>query len=61
MDARQSLRALAQATGGFAVVNTNSFESAWDRIVRENSSYYVIGFSSTNERRDGRYRRLQYV
>jgi VWFA-related protein len=59
MEARQSLRALAQATGGFAVVNTNSFESAWDRIVRENSSYYVLGFSSTNERRDGRYRRLQ--
>ena len=59
MEARQSLRALAQATGGFAVVNTNSFESAWDRIVRENSSYYVLGFSSTNERRDGRFRRLQ--
>jgi hypothetical protein len=59
MEARQSLRALAQATGGFAVVNTNSFESAWDRIVRENSSYYVLGFSSSNERRDGRYRRLQ--
>ena len=59
MEARQSLRALAQATGGFAVVNTNSFESAWDRIVRENSSYYVLGYSSTNERRDGRFRRIQ--
>ena len=59
MEARQRLRALAQATGGFAVVNTNSFESAWDRIVRENSSYYLLGFSSSNERRDGRYRRLQ--
>jgi hypothetical protein len=59
MEARQGLRALAQATGGFAVVNTNSFESAWDRIVRENSSYYVLGYSSTNERREGRYRRLE--
>jgi VWFA-related protein len=59
MEARQSLRALAQATGGFAVVNTNSFESAWDRIVRENSSYYVLGYSSTNEQRDGRFRRIQ--
>ena len=59
MEARQGLRALAQATGGFAVVNTNSFESAWDRIVRENSSYYVLGYSSTNERRDGRFRRIQ--
>ena len=59
MEARQSLRALAQVTGGFAVVNSNSFEEAWTRIVRENSAYYVLGFSSTNERRDGRYRKLQ--
>jgi VWFA-related protein len=55
----QELRALAEATGGFAVVNTNTFEEAFTRIVRENSSYYVLGFTSTNERRDGRFRRLQ--
>src|SRR5688500_20188793 len=28
-------------------------------MVRENSSYYVLGFVSTNDRRDGRYRRLE--
>ncbi|HLG58399.1 MAG TPA: VWA domain-containing protein [Vicinamibacterales bacterium] len=59
MEARQSLSALATATGGFALTNSNSFDVAFDRIVRENSTYYVLGFSSTNERRDGRYRRLQ--
>src|SRR5262249_24915277 len=51
--------ALAAVTGGFAVVNSNSFDAAFSRIVRENSSYYVIGYSSTNDHRDGRYRRLQ--
>jgi VWFA-related protein len=59
MDARASLSALAGVTGGFALVDSNNFEDAFDRIVRENSSYYVLGFTSTNERRDGRYRQLQ--
>jgi VWFA-related protein len=58
LEARQSLVAIAYATGGFALHNSNSFENAFDRIVQENSSYYVLGFSSTNDRRDGRFRKL---
>jgi VWFA-related protein len=58
LEMRQSLVAIANATGGFALSNSNSFENAFDRIVQENSSYYVLGFSSTNERRDGRFRTL---
>jgi hypothetical protein len=54
-----NLRALADVTGGFALTNSNSFDQAFDRIVRENSSYYVLGYTSSNDRRDGRYRRLQ--
>jgi VWFA-related protein len=58
LEARQSLVAIANATGGFALSNSNSFENAFDRIVQENSSYYVLGFTSTNDRRDGRFRKL---
>jgi VWFA-related protein len=58
LDARQSLTTIATATGGFALTSSNSFENAFDRIVQENSTYYVLGFSSTNDRRDGRYRKL---
>jgi VWFA-related protein len=58
LEARQSLVAIANATGGFALSNSNSFENAFDRIVQENSIYYVLGFSSTNDRRDGRFRKL---
>ncbi len=58
LEARQSLTAIATATGGFALSSSNSFENAFDRIVQENSTYYVLGFSSTNDRRDGRYRKL---
>lgn len=55
----QDLRALAESTGGFALVNSNSVDEAFTRIVRENSTYYVLGFTSTNDRRDGRFRRVQ--
>jgi VWFA-related protein len=54
-----AFRKLSEATGGFAVVNSNSFGQALERMVKENSSYYVLGFTSTNDRRDGRYRRLE--
>ena len=58
LQTRQSLTAIATATGGFALNSSNSFEKAFERIVQENSTYYVLGFSSTNDRRDGRRRRL---
>ena len=58
LEARESLTRIASATGGFALNNSNSFENAFNRIVQENSSYYVLGFSSTNDRRDGRNRKL---
>ena len=56
---QDSLRVLASSTGGFAAVNRNDLDGAFDRIVAENSSYYMLGFYSTNERRDGRFRKLE--
>jgi VWFA-related protein len=53
------LRALAADTGGFASINQNDPNRAFDRIVRENSSYYILGYSPSNDRRDGGFRRLQ--
>ncbi len=41
---QDSLRVLSDETGGFAVVNRNDFSSAFDRIVRDNSSYYVLAY-----------------
>jgi len=49
------LRALAAVTGGFAVTNSNGFKAAFERIVQENSSYYMLGFNSSNEKRNARY------
>ena len=40
--AQDSLRTLSDETGGFAVVNKNDFATAYQRIVEDNSSYYVL-------------------
>jgi VWFA-related protein len=56
---QDSLRVLASSTGGFAAVNRNDLNGAFDRIVAENSSYFVFGYYSTNERRDGRFRKIE--
>jgi VWFA-related protein len=58
-DKRLSLSMLADATGGFSLVNSNGFNAAFDRIVRENSTYYLLGYTSSNDRRDGRHRSLR--
>jgi VWFA-related protein len=52
-------RMLAETTGGFAFINQNTFDQAFTRLVRENSSYYVLGYYSTDDRRNGRFRRLE--
>jgi len=43
-----TLRILAEQTGGFAVVNSNDFNKGLARIDAETSDYYVIGYYSTN-------------
>jgi VWFA-related protein len=55
---QDSLRVIADQTGGIAVLNQNDLRPGFDRIHQENSSYYLLGFYSSNERRDGRFRNL---
>ena len=43
---RDNMRSLAEATGGFAVTNTNAPERSVDKMVAENGTYYLLGYSS---------------
>ncbi len=56
---QDSLRSLSEETGGFAAVNSNDFSNAFTRVVKDNSGYYVLGYYPKDERRDGRFRRIQ--
>lgn len=47
-----SLRLMADLTGGLAVVGTNNFTSAFDKIEADLSSYYSLGYRSGTERVD---------
>ena len=48
MQTQNSLRVLAELTGGMAVVNRNNFEDALKRIDAETSDYYVLGYYTSN-------------
>src|SRR5262245_342439 len=59
LETRTRLSGLAAVTGGFSLIGSNNYAAAFDRLVRENSTYYVLGFNSAEERRDGRYTRIE--
>ena len=57
--AQDSLRTLAEETGGIAMVNQNDFAKGFDNIVRANSKYYVLGYyPSADQKRDGRFHKI---
>jgi VWFA-related protein len=56
---QDSLRVLAEETGGIAVVNQNDFDRALKRIDAETSDYYVLGYYSSNPDPLRRTRRIE--
>ena len=55
---QEVMATLSSDTGGKAFFDSNDFSPAFERIQQDTSAYYVIGFRSTNTKRDGSYRRL---
>ncbi len=56
---QNSLRVLAEQTGGFATVNQNDMVKALKRIDAETSDYYVVGYYSSNPDPTMRKRRVE--
>ena len=52
-----ALSILATETGGFMIADTNNFEGAFGRVARENSFYYLVGYYSTNDNHNGKFRK----
>jgi VWFA-related protein len=55
---QETLTTLAADTGGTAFLDSNDFGEAFGQVTKDISSYYILGFASTNADRDGRYRRI---
>lgn len=56
---QDTLVSLAADTGGRAFTDSNNFGEAFARVRRDMSAYYLLGYSSTNTTKDGRFRRIQ--
>lgn len=56
---QDSLRVLADETGGIAVVNQNDFDRALKRIDAETSDYYILGYTSSNPDPTRRTRKVE--
>lgn len=54
----ESLRSLATATDGVAVVNSNDLKAGLRRVVADLTTYYLFGYYSTNDALDGSFRRI---
>jgi len=56
---QQVLYALASATGGFPIFNTNDFLAGLDKIAKELNEYYILGYVPPSQTHDGRYHRIR--
>ena len=58
-DSQDTLVTLAEDTGGRVFLNDNNLTMGIRRAQQEISSYYILGYYSTNASGDGRYRRVK--
>jgi VWFA-related protein len=56
---QETLTTLSGDTGGKAFLDTNDLGQIFDRVQRDTSVYYVLGYTSGNVLRDGKYRHIQ--
>src|SRR3989440_10303697 len=56
---QETLATLSSDTGGKAFFDSNDFGSVFSQVQKDSSAYYVLGFTSNNPLKDGRFRRLK--
>jgi len=58
-DSRDTLATLASDTGGKAFFDLGDLGKAFDQVHRDLSGYYLLGYYSTNQKMDGRWRQVR--
>ena len=56
---REGMRAVAEETGGFAVLNNNDIGAGLKRILDDNEVYYLLAYDPVSPRRAGRFRSIK--
>jgi VWFA-related protein len=56
---QETLYTLAADTGGKAFMDTNDLSGVFNVVQKDTSAYYVLGYTSSNHLKDGKYRRLK--
>jgi hypothetical protein len=56
---QDTLLTMAADTGGQAFTDSNKFGDAFRQIQDDLSSYYLLGYSSTNAAKDGKFRKIE--
>jgi VWFA-related protein len=55
---QETLSTLSTDTGGKAFFDSNDFAPAFQQVQHDTEAYYLLGFRSTNQTRDGSFRHL---
>ena len=55
---QETLATLSTDTGGKAFLDSNNFAPAFAKVQADTSSYYLIGYRSTNKAMDGKFRKI---
>jgi VWFA-related protein len=58
---QESLSTLAADTGGKAFFDSNDFSGVFSQVQKDTSAYYILGYSSSNHAKDGRFRHIKVV
>jgi len=56
---QETLATLSSDTGGKAFFDSNDFGGVFSQVQKDSSAYYVLGFTSNNPLKDGKFRRLK--
>ncbi len=59
LDSQETLFSLANDTGGRALLDANDLSSGIRQAQKELDSYYILGYYSTNDAKDGRFRKIR--
>ena len=58
---QDTLATISADTGGKAFFDSNDFSGVFSQVQKDSSVYYVLGFTSNNPLKDGRFRHLKVV